>query len=218
MRNEATNGEDGEDAPMEESPNNVDTSGAEQGAEMVPMEDAEPPAAQDTHDGEVEADTTADAADTAADAADATADAADAADGEASVPAAELTDEQMQELIAKVEEVRKKRSNTQFTVFGWKVLWSWRQQADHGDMTVIDPASGGKIHSVIGLKRRLGLAAAAPGLPPPPRAALAAASSDPAMVRVPGEKRADMTEAQIEVRKPPPLAARARVRVSSTPS
>ena len=75
---------------------------------------------------------------------------------DAPTKADELTAEQAQELLDKVDEMRKKRSNGSFTHLGWKMTWSWR--ASHGDMCVIDPTDGSKIHSVIGLKRRLGLA------------------------------------------------------------
>ena len=81
---------------------------------------------------------------------------ADAPADDAPTKADELTAEQAQELLDKVDEMRKKRSNGSFTHLGWKMTWSWR--ASHGDMCVIDPTDGSKIHSVIGLKRRLGLA------------------------------------------------------------
>ena len=146
------------------------------------------------------------ATDTAAPAAPPNAPASTAAP--AAAPAGELTSEQALELVAQVEELRRKKSSGGFTLFGWKMTWIMRPRSGVGDMCVIDPRSGGKIHSVIGLKRRLGLVASAelpppPPMPPPPSAsgadglptgAAAAAAATAARSR----RRAGLTEQQVE--------------------
>ena len=51
-----------------------------------------------------------------------------------------------------LETLRKKKSNGSFTLFGWKGTWIMRRSGT-GDMCMVDPANGNKIHSVVGLKR-----------------------------------------------------------------
>ena len=49
-------------------------------------------------------------------------------------PPPELTEEQAKELVAAVEEVRKRRSGSTFTMFEWKVTWTMRARSATGDM------------------------------------------------------------------------------------
>ena len=44
-------------------------------------------------------------------------------------PPPELTEEQAKELVAAVEEVRKRRSGSTFTMFEWKVTWTMRARS-----------------------------------------------------------------------------------------
>jgi hypothetical protein len=107
--------------------------------------------------------------------------------------------------------MRKRRSNSTFTFNGWKMLWQWRTSAAVGDLTMIDPVDGSKIHSVIGLKRRLGLAEAPPKppapdpapAPAPPALSTGGGELDGETAAADGEKppresrRTDMTDEQV---------------------
>ena len=98
-------------------------------------------------------------------------DAGDAAELETRPPA-ELTPDQQQEILDSIVEFRKqKKSSKRLVLHGWKLEWnvSKARGVERGDLTVYDPHTGGKINSLLALKRRFGLE---PELPPPEPAAV----------------------------------------------
>ena len=68
-----------------------------------------------------------------------------------------LTEEQALELIAKVEEMRHKKSNNQFVLYGWKCVWRMRPRDRTGDMVCYAPVNENKYYSLLSMKRALGL-------------------------------------------------------------
>ena len=76
-------------------------------------------------------------------------------------PPAVLSDQQKEQLLAAIEEMRRATKNVNTVCFGWKLVYTLRKQGGttRGDMMVIDPADGQKLYSVVSVKRKLGLAA-----------------------------------------------------------
>ena len=66
----------------------------------------------------------------------------------------ELTDAQAEELLAAVEAMRRRPSNTDEYLHGWRLIYSLRAagSSSRGDMTAIDPRDGQKIYSLVGLR------------------------------------------------------------------
>ena len=114
-----------------------------------------------------------------------TAEDAPAADDEPdeSSPPAVLNDEQKEQLIAAIDEMRRSTKNVNRRYLGWKLEFNLRKQpgsSTRGDMMVIDPADGQKLFSVVSVKRKLGMpapSAAARALPCQPHAPQAATLS-----------------------------------------
>ena len=99
----------------------------------------------------------------------------DEAEHEAPKP---LSDTDKDELIYKLEEMRKQRSNQRFELHGWTCSWKSRSGSSGTyDMTCIEDASGAKFHSMLAVKRRLGLIPD-PDVPAEGSSAMAAAGGD----------------------------------------
>ncbi|EOD24621.1 hypothetical protein EMIHUDRAFT_450551 [Emiliania huxleyi CCMP1516] len=87
-------------------------------------------------------------------------------DGEAQ--AVELSEAQAMEVIAAVEAVRAGGATAETELHGWHIGFSAAARgAPRGDLVVVDPRDGSKLHSVVSLKRRLSLLPPAEAPPSP---------------------------------------------------
>ena len=70
------------------------------------------------------------------------------------------------EIVAAAEALKAAGKDGTVTIHGWVLEWKKRNGQKSGDYTFIqENAEGAKVHSLIGLKRRLGLEAPARDLP-----------------------------------------------------
>ena len=93
-----------------------------------------------------------------------------------------LTASQAEELVTHVVELRKAGKKSSCKLYGWSIECSVRANAKAVDLCVVDPRDGQKLHSIISIQRKLGVAAASDAplearteaageVPPPPQAA-----------------------------------------------
>ena len=68
----------------------------------------------------------------------------------------DLTEEQQEEVLQKVEEIRKRPRDTDEYLHGWRLIYTLRTagSAARGDLTAVDPRDGKKIYSLVSLRRR----------------------------------------------------------------